>query len=196
MSSSPSVRRTAALSDRSRRPTQKAADRPDIPVAVHVGDGGDASGGIWGNATSVMGAALPTQLADPIERLRVTHASTESAKAMQRAPRRRPHPRPGRYRSARTPRRRRPGVQPAESGRPSPPDFQPDRLQRRGPPTPAVHRRSTSRGQLPDRSVDRRRRAEHHRDELPRPHRLRLCRLPRDRRGPLAARRRNVCRLH
>ena len=32
-----------------------------------------------------MGAALPTQLKDPIERLRVIHASTESAKAMQRA---------------------------------------------------------------------------------------------------------------
>jgi WS/DGAT/MGAT family acyltransferase len=56
-----------------------------IPVAVHVGDRGDTSGGLWGNATTVMGAALPTQLEDPIERLRVIHASTESAKAMQRA---------------------------------------------------------------------------------------------------------------
>jgi hypothetical protein len=32
-----------------------------------------------------MGAALPTQLDDPVERLRTIHASTHSAKAMQRA---------------------------------------------------------------------------------------------------------------
>jgi len=56
-----------------------------IPVAVHVNDGGDRSGGAWGNATAVMGAALPTQIEDPVERLRVIHASTHSAKAMQRA---------------------------------------------------------------------------------------------------------------
>ncbi len=56
-----------------------------IPVAVHVHDGADASGGAWGNATSVMGAALPTQLDDPVERLRTIHESTHSAKAMQHA---------------------------------------------------------------------------------------------------------------
>jgi len=56
-----------------------------IPVAVHVDGGGDASGGAWGNATTVMGAALPTQLDDPVERLRAIHASTQSAKAMQQA---------------------------------------------------------------------------------------------------------------
>src|SRR5664280_2496846 len=56
-----------------------------IPVAVHVDDGDDASGGAWGNATTVMGAALPTQLDDPVERLRAIHASTQSAKAMQQA---------------------------------------------------------------------------------------------------------------
>jgi WS/DGAT/MGAT family acyltransferase len=56
-----------------------------IPVAVHVDHGGDTSGGAWGNATAVMGAALPTQLADPVERLRVIHASTHSAKVMQHA---------------------------------------------------------------------------------------------------------------
>jgi hypothetical protein len=32
-----------------------------------------------------MGAALPTQLDDPVERLRAIHASTQSAKAMQQA---------------------------------------------------------------------------------------------------------------
>ncbi len=56
-----------------------------IPIAVHVNDGGDASGGAWGNATAVMGAALPTQLDDPVERLRAIHASTHSAKVMQHA---------------------------------------------------------------------------------------------------------------
>ncbi len=56
-----------------------------IPVAVHMHDGGDVSGGAWGNATSVMGAALPTQLDDPVERLRTIHSSTHSAKAMQHA---------------------------------------------------------------------------------------------------------------
>ena len=56
-----------------------------IPVAVHVDDGADVSGGVWGNATSVMGAALPTELDDPVERLRMIHASTHSAKAMQHA---------------------------------------------------------------------------------------------------------------
>ncbi len=56
-----------------------------IPVAVHVKDGADASGGAWGNATSVMGAALPTQLDDPVARLRTIHDSTHSAKAMQHA---------------------------------------------------------------------------------------------------------------
>ncbi len=56
-----------------------------IPVAVHVGRGGDASGGDWGNSTSVMGAALPTHLDDPIEQLRAIHESTHSGKAMQRA---------------------------------------------------------------------------------------------------------------
>ncbi len=56
-----------------------------IPVAVHIHDGGDVSGGAWGNATSVMGAALPTQLDDPVERLRTIHSSTHSAKAMQHA---------------------------------------------------------------------------------------------------------------
>jgi diacylglycerol O-acyltransferase len=50
-----------------------------IPVAVHV----HASG--WGNAVAVMGAALPTQLDDPAEQLRVIHDSTQSAKTMQRA---------------------------------------------------------------------------------------------------------------
>jgi WS/DGAT/MGAT family acyltransferase len=51
-----------------------------VPVAVHVG-ADDA----WGNAVAVMGAALPTQLDDPAERLRFIHASTQSAKVMQRA---------------------------------------------------------------------------------------------------------------
>ena len=56
-----------------------------IPVAVHVDDGGDASGDGWGNAVAVMGAALATQLDDPGERLRAIHASTHGAKAMQQA---------------------------------------------------------------------------------------------------------------
>src|SRR5664280_1326380 len=71
------------LADRGELP-----DKPliaQIPVAVHVDDGGDASGAAWGNATTVMGAALPTQLDDPVERLRAIHASTQSAKAMQQA---------------------------------------------------------------------------------------------------------------
>ncbi|MGO8861957.1 MAG: WS/DGAT/MGAT family O-acyltransferase [Acidimicrobiales bacterium] len=56
-----------------------------IPVAVHVDIGGDVSGGAWGNATAVMGAALPTQLDDPVKRLQAIHASTRSAKVMQQA---------------------------------------------------------------------------------------------------------------
>ncbi len=56
-----------------------------IPVAVHIDDRGDASGGSWGNATAVMGAELPTQLDDPVERLRTIHTSTHSAKALQHA---------------------------------------------------------------------------------------------------------------
>ena len=71
------------LADRGELP-----DKPliaQIPVAVHVDDGDDASGGVWGNATAVMGAALATQLDDPVERLRAIHASTYSAKVMQQA---------------------------------------------------------------------------------------------------------------
>jgi diacylglycerol O-acyltransferase len=71
------------LADRDELPTKPLIAQ--IPVAVHVEDSADASGGGWGNATSVMGAALPTQLDDPVERLRTIHASTHSAKAMQRA---------------------------------------------------------------------------------------------------------------
>ncbi len=56
-----------------------------VPVAVHVEDTSDTSGGAWGNAITVMGAALPTQLADPAERLQAIHESTHSAKAMQQA---------------------------------------------------------------------------------------------------------------
>ena len=56
-----------------------------VPVAVHVDDGGDVSGGAWGNATTVMGVALATQLEDPVERLRAIHASAHSAKVMQHA---------------------------------------------------------------------------------------------------------------
>jgi len=51
-----------------------------IPVAVHGDDHGD-----WGNAVTVMGAGLPTQLEDPADRLRVIHDSTQSAKEMGRA---------------------------------------------------------------------------------------------------------------
>ena len=56
-----------------------------VPVAVHIDDGGDASGGSWGNATSVMGVGLPTHLEDPVERLRAIHSSTHSGKALQHA---------------------------------------------------------------------------------------------------------------
>ncbi len=56
-----------------------------IPVAVHVDDEADSSGSAWGNATSVMGAALATHLDDPVERLRSIHASTDGAKAVQHA---------------------------------------------------------------------------------------------------------------
>lgn len=56
-----------------------------VPVAVHVDGGGDASADGWGNAVAVMGAALPTQLDDPAEQLRAIHTSTHSAKAMQQA---------------------------------------------------------------------------------------------------------------
>ena len=63
-------------------------DKPliaQIPVAVHIDVGGDASQAAWGNATAVMGANLATQIDDPAERLRVIHASTHSAKVMQQA---------------------------------------------------------------------------------------------------------------
>lgn len=56
-----------------------------IPVAVHGDNGGDVSGGAWGNAVTVMGVALATQLADPVERLRAIHASSRSGKIMQHA---------------------------------------------------------------------------------------------------------------
>ena len=71
------------LADRGELP-----DKPliaQIPVAVHIDDGGDSSRGAWGNATAVMGSALATQLDDPAERLRAIHASTHSAKATQHA---------------------------------------------------------------------------------------------------------------
>jgi WS/DGAT/MGAT family acyltransferase len=63
-------------------------DKPllaQVPVVVHVDSGGDRSGGSWGNATSVMGVGLPTQLEDPAERLRAIHASTHSGKTLQHA---------------------------------------------------------------------------------------------------------------
>ena len=71
------------LSDRSELPGKPLIAQ--IPVAVHVGDGGDASRRAWGNSTAVMGVALPTQLEDPLERLAAIYVSTHSAKAMQRA---------------------------------------------------------------------------------------------------------------
>jgi WS/DGAT/MGAT family acyltransferase len=71
------------LADRDELPSRPLIAQ--IPVAVHVDDGGDSSGGAWGNAPAAMSAALATQLDDPVDRLRAIHASTHSAKAMQRA---------------------------------------------------------------------------------------------------------------
>jgi WS/DGAT/MGAT family acyltransferase len=54
-----------------------------IPIAVHVDDARDRSEQ-WGNRVSVMGAALATQIDDPVKRLHAIHASTTSGKAMHR----------------------------------------------------------------------------------------------------------------
>ncbi len=56
-----------------------------IPVAVHLDGGAGSPDRPWGNATTIMGAALATHLDDPVERLRAIHASTQSGKAMQKA---------------------------------------------------------------------------------------------------------------
>jgi len=71
------------LADRGELPTTPLIAQ--VPVAVHVDAGGDATGSAWGNAVAVMGAALATQLDDPAERLRAIHTSTHSAKAMHGA---------------------------------------------------------------------------------------------------------------
>jgi WS/DGAT/MGAT family acyltransferase len=71
------------LADRGELPAKPLIAQ--IPVAVHVDARGDASGGAWGNAPAVMAASLATNVDDPAERLRAIHASTHSAKAMQRA---------------------------------------------------------------------------------------------------------------
>jgi diacylglycerol O-acyltransferase / wax synthase len=71
------------LADRGELPAKPLVAQ--IPVAVHVGEGGDGSGQSWGNAVAVMGAALGTHLEDPAERLQAIHASTRSAKLMQEA---------------------------------------------------------------------------------------------------------------
>ena len=166
------------LGDRGELPSKPLIAQ--IPVAVHVDDGGDASGRAWGNSTAVMGAALPTQLEDPVERLAAIHASTHSAKAMQRALRRRPDSGPGRCPSSRISQRRSRRLQPPSSRRSSPADIQPDHLKRPGTAAPALYRRSAARGQLPDRPLARWRRTEYNCNELPRPHRHWLRRLPGD----------------
>jgi len=56
-----------------------------VPVAVHTDEKGDTFGGGWGNAVAVMGAALATQVDDPVERLQAIHTSTRSAKVMHQA---------------------------------------------------------------------------------------------------------------
>jgi diacylglycerol O-acyltransferase / wax synthase len=71
------------LADRGELPAKPLIAQ--IPVAVHVDGSDDASGGRWGNAVAVMGAALETQLDDPAERLQAIHTSTHSAKVMQEA---------------------------------------------------------------------------------------------------------------
>ncbi len=71
------------LADRGELPDKALVAQ--VPVAVHVDDGGNDSADGWGNAVTVMGAALPTQLDDAGERLRTIHLSTHSAKAMQQA---------------------------------------------------------------------------------------------------------------
>ena len=71
------------LADRDELPSRPLIAR--IPVAVHVDDGGDSSGGARGNAPAARITALATQLDDPVDRLRAIHASTRSAKAVQRA---------------------------------------------------------------------------------------------------------------
>ena len=72
------------LLGRSRRTTRQAADRPDTCRGA-CQRRRRCIRGVWGNATTVMGSALPTQLDDPVERLRAIHASTRSAKVMQHA---------------------------------------------------------------------------------------------------------------
>ncbi len=60
-------------------------DRPliaQIPLSLDHDEGARR---VQGNALSVMGATLATDVADPLERLRAIHRSTRSAKAMHRA---------------------------------------------------------------------------------------------------------------
>lgn len=71
------------LTDRGELPAKPLVAQ--IPVAVHVRDGGEPSGPRWGNAVAVMGASLATELDDPAERLQAIHASTDSAKLMHEA---------------------------------------------------------------------------------------------------------------
>ncbi|MGO8870646.1 MAG: WS/DGAT/MGAT family O-acyltransferase [Acidimicrobiales bacterium] len=71
------------LADRGELPAKPLIAQ--IPIAVHVDDGGGPSAGVWGNAVAVMGAALATQLDDPADRLRAIHASTSRAKVMHEA---------------------------------------------------------------------------------------------------------------
>ena len=54
-----------------------------VPVGVTTPDGDAAS--VLGNTTSVFGATLATDVADPLQRLRRVHEATSTAKAMHRA---------------------------------------------------------------------------------------------------------------
>ena len=54
-----------------------------VPVAVAGPD--DDAASVLGNTTSVFGATLATDVADPLERLRHIHEATSTAKAMHRA---------------------------------------------------------------------------------------------------------------
>jgi WS/DGAT/MGAT family acyltransferase len=63
----------------------EVADRPliaQVPLALDHDDGAHR---LQGNALSVMGASLATDIADPRERLLAIHRSTRSAKAMHHA---------------------------------------------------------------------------------------------------------------
>ncbi len=67
-------------------------DRGELPgrslnatIMAAVGGIGAHAGAVLGNATSVLGATLATDVADPVERLRRISASTRTAKVLHRA---------------------------------------------------------------------------------------------------------------